>query len=506
MRLLQGTAGRPAMGRLQRVAVEHLRIRGKFPGGKDKPRSVFFQLGAAELDDDETTKLAKLAMTYKTSPLTIVASASEDEALLQEGELQLIMKQRLLAVVKTLKLKGYTGTAKGDLRGKAGLGNIDYRQARRVEIVPPMGATTLSRTRPAKYQNGGVEHTTRFDEVMKEANAFLDPAIATLSSANMDNGQRELLKRFFGDTSAATVANNLTLIKQHIGTRINHLLQVVDDTPVGGPGYVIAATSSGTSSALNDGVGDRSIVTLYPSFMNGAIADCAGTLIHEAAHGTPAIETKDFAYKSDRTIEFLDAERALKNSDSYVLLVRLLKVPGSVTAGKPNIDFNDDEMKQPEVFAGKRAIAWVEKWLTNAYQDVEELYNQVSPLKPGDRLPEGYYWNLMEKLHTEFQVTSPGQDVAPQDVVALAGIFHRLRAMRLLFSVGVGLLKGEAETTFIDNILATRQGFESTPPADQVKEALRAVINANGDIDVSHRDHFVNTIVFCKDASALGSP
>jgi hypothetical protein len=105
----------------------------------------------------------------------------------------------------------------------------------------------------------------------------------------------------------------------------------------------------------------------------------AQTLMHEGAHGTAGLETKDLGYGNERRIRTLSNAEALKNTDSYILLVKVLTAPAGVVVP---IGFAGDTpvgMKNPaEDRAAATALAHAEKWLITAWQDVGFAYADVN--------------------------------------------------------------------------------------------------------------------------------
>src|SRR6202011_2882637 len=89
--------------------------------------------------------------------------------------------------------------------------------------------------------------------------------------------------------------------------------------------------------------------------------------------------TEDKAYSHERLIEFLSLADALKNSDSYRLLVRLFDTPGSMAVGPATPDplAGGIVPGSAEEKAARRTIAWMEKWLIWSYQEMSSLYDTI---------------------------------------------------------------------------------------------------------------------------------
>src|SRR5690606_1074314 len=143
------------------------------------------------------------------------------------------------------------------------------------------------------------------------------------------------------------------------------------------------------------------------------------TLIHEASHANPVIPIKDIAYSSTRLISFLLPSDSRRNTDSYVLLMRLVHSPGSMPVGPATPDTlsgmtatgtgSDTEMSQ-------RSIAWLESWLNYGDFDTEILYSTiVASIAAGSWVTSGsneFNIQTMHRLATAFtpDLTDPGPD------------------------------------------------------------------------------------------------
>jgi hypothetical protein len=506
--------GQPAPpAHVQRVDVSGLRVTGAYKEAKYEDLTIFFKLSLASLDEIELQKIDDAAFDYENDELKLIASASEDEVLLDPDDLDDLLNERLAAVEQGLKSKGFKGTVQTAKKPRSGLGRIDYRESRQVEIVPPSKTSARSSERPPAYVEGTSDHTDRFDGVLKAAKKLLDPAIAALGIEPLDPTLGALVSQFFGDADQAKeVAKNLGLIQAHINTNVNHLLPLKEGKPEGRPGYAVAGPGNSaysTSTAYNEGTGANSLITLCKGFFEGDINAAAGTLIHEAAHGTVGLVTEDFAYAHERTIGFLDTARALRNSDSYVLLLRLFDKPGSVKVGRPLADTTASGMSPALKHAALRSVAWVEKWLITTYQDVEGLYQEVADLETGEKLKKpGYDYNLMEELHIDLRVTDPDLPITDEDRVALAGIYDRLLEMRHRFDDPVEITSLDDDTTWTNSgpTLDVPATFIDLTPLKQAEKVLRAVINANTAIRSTDQLGFSEVVSYIRKAAKLGEP
>src|SRR5262249_18075325 len=193
-----------------------------------------------------------------------------------------------------------------------------------------------------------------------------------------------------------------------------------------------AACESG-AAAQNSGTGGAARMTMCPTFFDPGKSkkNRGGTLIHEAAHGTPGLATKDFSYAHERLIGFLSLADALKNSDSYALLVRNFDVAGSQTIGPATPDVAVG-MAAAEELAARRSTAWLEKWLVWAYQEMSSLYDTVHASMAAGAWTNAYYEAMMGLVAPIFGVTPPPSVPTKLDKVKIAAIHDRFHTMRLV--------------------------------------------------------------------------
>ena len=224
-----------------------------------------------------------------------------------------------------------------------------------------------------------------FTTAQVRADALLANVISALGVAVLPASAVGLLHRFFGaGASKATVEANLSDLRTHVqnmSSPAKHRCANLCD-----------GSCAAGSAAYNTGTGAGAMMTLCPSFISEPLLDDrAGTLIHEGAHGTAGLTTSDDAYAHERMITFLSSADALNNSDSYVLFVRLLAAPGSMTVGPATPDVLGGGMTAPEENAVRRSVAWLERWLILAYQEMASLYSTVNCSRTAGAWTNAYY-------------------------------------------------------------------------------------------------------------------
>ena len=400
-------------------------IRGKFDESASFRNFAFFIEGSSTLDPAEKAKVDTFALPA-SAMLTLNGFASEEGS----GASNLTtVNSRLDAVAARLVLKGHhpAKITKVPLPS-SGEGRIDYRRMRSVEILQPGGASVVpSAAAPATAACGG-SNETDFKDGVDEARRMIDKSVTALTPP-IAAPMTALLDRFFrgwAPADAAAIKSNLSDIKTQLGRLLppaNHQCGTIK----------YAACESG-AEAQNKGSGATAMMTMCPSFFQAGKSKKGrgGTLLHEASHGTPGLVTRDKAYAHERLVEFLKLADALKNSDTYALLVRLFDVPGSMTVGPAVPDPLTGGMTPAEQAAAREAMAWMEKWLIWSYQEMSSLYDTIQASMAAGAWPpgSGYYQATMGLVAPLFGLTAPPALPTKTDKIKVAAIHDRFHIMR----------------------------------------------------------------------------
>jgi hypothetical protein len=454
-------------------AAHDFQIRGK--STETEPTFIFFRENSHTLDAAEQAKVDALKLPA-SDMLTLHGYSSEEGA---AADNVTTANARLDAVVARLTAApGPHDPAKITRleQSTRGQGVIDYRHMRSVEIVPPGGSSRVPPA-PVTAPCAGADETA-FVTGKAAADALIDASTTELGGA-IGATMTSLLTRFFGGVAAApAVRTNLIAIKAQLARLL----------PAGNHQCANSSVPACASSdAENRGTGAGAMMTLCPGFLGEpSVKKRGGTLIHEAAHGTPGVATHDHAYAHERRIEFLSPAEALANSDSYTLLVRLFDTPGSMTAG-PAVADTLTGMTGPEETAAKRTVAWLERWLIWAYQDMSDLYDAIR-----GTIAAGAWTRLFEKatmalVAPRFGLTAPPALPTFTDQVRVAAIHDRYHLMReTMHSSPITIHKVAAgtETWAAGPGASVNVGpaFFGDTPRHQLDRLLRAIVHATPDI------------------------
>jgi hypothetical protein len=477
-----------ALSVVQRAASD-FEIRGKFANAASFPNFVFFDAGSSTPDGVEKAKIAPFALPA-SDMLTLNGFASE------EGSAATNLasaNSRLNKVAAELVSKGHVAAkiTKNPLPD-SGEGRIDYRRLRAVEILRPGGASTVpAAAAPTTVACAGSKETD-FLEGEDAAEKMIDKSTTALTppiGAAM-SGQ---LTRFFpgwAAADAATVKTKLGDIKTQLGRlkpAANHRCATIK----------YPACESG-ADAENTGAGAAALMTLCPSFFDAGKTkkDRGGILLHEAAHGTPGLITKDHAYAHERMIEFLSLAVALNNSDSYRLLVRLFDTAGSMTVGPTPPDPLTGGMGPAEKTSARRTVAWTEKWLIWSYQEMSSLYKTIQNSIPGPAWTNAYYKATMDLVEPLFGLTPSSSLPTKTDKVKVAAIHDRfLRMRRVFWSTPVTLHKvaaaGDTWAPGPGGSVDLGTAFFAATPRAQLDRMLTAIAKATTGISAGFVSKYV---------------
>lgn len=500
---------------VRRALTPDFQITGISPEDAADPGMIFFGSGVSTIPASERPKIAALALP-KNRNLTLNGFSDEvGSAALNDT----IISARLQAVNKALVAAGHTGArARVNLRA-SGIGQINYRHMRSVEVIPTPGMLAFAPSAQPTCSVPGSEIApcgTAFTNSWPDANAAMSKAKAELAGAGTLAAQA-LLGTLFSAVPKATVQSNISKLATQVqGLPGNEVCHTSCDAGCGRPAF-----NTGTGIGLGGAK-----MTLCPDFLSsGDKAWQARTLIHESAHGTPGLAAKDIAYGSTRQINFLTAADQLRNTDSYVLLVWLLFRPGSINIG-PAIPDTILAMNPGEIAATRRAVAWVESWLNYGDFDTGILYETVNRSVPPalawdtSKLGDTFNIETMHRIAPIFGLTDPGAAMpftlpSAEDKSKIAGIHDRYDQMYKAVNWQVLTInKGPpgsdgwggrgASLPRLTQTATVGPSFFGLPAIDQVKHFIKLMATAISGISAGFRQKFVDAIDAIRNHRTLG--
>jgi uncharacterized protein DUF4157/lysine-specific metallo-endopeptidase family protein len=412
-------------------------------------KNIFFEPTLGTIPVDQAPKIpAIIAAVPAGTALYLDGYTSEDEP-------APLADTRATAVDSALGTAAppHTGPRTKRNQSALGIGRIDYLNVRKVEVQPSTGPPPLPTAPSTITRPCG----TAFAPAKARAVDFLNKAVTKLTPPIAAPTMAHLVDLFGGPVpgppavanataAAPTVRANLAKIRDHVSIEM-------------GPGPTVACHTfkdgrCHDSPAYNVGDGPAAVMTLCPDFLDNAAAvdENAATLVHEGSHGTAGLGIVDLAYGHTRMIQALSTGDAERNTDSYRLLVQLIASDLGLIAA-PTVGVAGDVRAIPDPIENKQAaiaLAHMEKWLTQAYQDASSVYDTVNSTIAATAWTAPTAAFDAETLHRVaplFGLTDPGS--APpfampttDDKIKLAGIHDRFLTMRsVMWSTPVTMTK-----------------------------------------------------------------
>jgi hypothetical protein len=488
--------------------------------------SIFFERGSETIPASEATKITALA-TPASRNLTLHGFASEDAS---AADRALRVTGRLNAVETALAGAGHTGTRTRVPHPDEGLGDVDYRHRRRVEVRPSLsgGAPAPTTVNPCNTAGSEVATGAALTACETAFTTAQTTAVAAVDAAERDvvttptAAANAVVNQFFSGVPRAAVNANLSAIAaqvRQLPTR--HRCHTSCDGGCGRPAYNSGRGLGATGSMM----------TLCPDFVTASLPFRIKTLIHEAAHANPVESIEDVAYASTRLIPFLLPADARRNTDSYVLLIRLVHSPGSMTFGPITPDVmagmtatgagSDTEQSQ-------RAVAWLESWLNYGDFDTEILYSTIhNSLVAGAWITTGsneFNIQTMNRLATAFapDLTDPGADGSPRttppteaDKLRVAAIHDRFdqmydvvnyRVLTVTRTAAGGAESWGSQTALprLNQSVTVAPTFFALTPVEQVRHLVRLMARARTDITSTFEEKYVDALDLIRRHRRLG--
>lgn len=488
---------------LQRLTVQRVdpefEVRGLSPAAGGTPGSIFFDLNSSAIPASEDAKL-KAFETVPPGTLTLKGFSSEEEA----GRPALVaarlaaVEARIQAVVLAPVAPG-TPTKVPDLA--SGVGRLDYRGVRRVEILAPGAASSVPNCSAGVDINPGPApnvFTTGRDAAV---NTLLPAAISALGTPNAP-ATKAALRLFGGTAQAAAVKSGLGKILAHFPNMDPQI--PLHDSAAGG--HRVINSCEGDVLAYNSGTGPGARMTVGPRYAaEPSVIERGLTLVHEGSHGTAGLATVDKAYSWQRLIDFLSPAAALANADSYTQFVRLINDPAAAGAAQHDVASTIPAAQRQRVLS---AVAWLEQWLVQGRLEVRSLYSAAAKASAGGAWAADdlfYRDNTMRDVAVRFALTAPPAVPTRDDQASIAGIFDRLWKLRTaLTGQSLELAPGSPSlwepgpgprVTLTPALLASAR-------ADQVRKLLGLIVDAAAFIESGRRPAYVTLV---KDMAARSS-
>jgi hypothetical protein len=389
-------------------------LEGLYPDAPKVRNRIFFERNNPMPPESESFKLDDLAETIGEQRVTLRAYASEDEV--GTGGAGFALARGI--VVKDMLAKLKPGAAiEVQALPEASAGEIDYRYWRSVQFVIGEAPPGDDERRPKEW-----ECTSQFlGDLKTQAGGYLGTALKNYS----DEKYKGAIATLFTDSFPETVAK----VKGNID-KIHAKLTGELDLRCALPGDEHCSIEGSARAYANQREG---YIVVCPSDPAKRSERDLLNLIHEVAHITPEVMTDDFAYSWEPLIGFLPQVIALRNTDSYTLLIRAMH-DGSDTVAMPRVrTIASDFANEAENQAIKEALSWVKTSIVETPRHIYALYEAVTralSTPPGWSGRDAPYRVVYERFTPLFQLTPLGAGgPTPEDQWKLAGVYDRMKAV-----------------------------------------------------------------------------
>lgn len=490
----------------------------------EREEDIYFARGSAELDSEDEKKIEHLAESHRGCALVLKGFVSEDERLeygaqLAEDRLQAVDAQ--LAAMghdqESDKCKPSPDTPLRELQPLLGAseGIRNYPERRKVEVLEAGEAVETNICPPGAPHHRSLDgaESAILEEAIDEGLGYIDTALSRLDAD--DEGANRALTAFFGGVEK----------REDIREKIDKLREHIDDVMRKEHRRGTACDPTCTAIAY------VSPLTLCDRFFRYGPRDRALFVIHEASHAS--LKTRDHAYGFRRTIHFIGQypDDSLKNTDSFVLLVKCLALgcilpsgeivlPGAFTFGlvrelfsavigegnvlkrKPWLEQRDDEIDldfdDDQAEKAKHDIAWLNSWLTTAYQYARIAYVAARESRLAGRWEKGE--SKFKRLADAFDIHRPKSGLPTmQDQLMAAAIWKRYRLMHDVTNQDLRIKKGSPATWTEGDQAPEKEvtlddAYFDMEPRARIEALLKMIVEATPGISPELESGYINFI------------
>jgi len=480
-------------------------------------QNIFFARGNKDVDKKtDATTIHDLITNNPAAEVTPQGFESEDELMefgpkLAEDRAKNVLKELQdeqtklkLDAAKQLKFKPAVG------KSEDSVGVIDYVATRRVhlEIAGKVAASGKScKIIPADWKDDHTGPCNKGDNPALEATTVkpaLDKAQKLLKKTHdelkkKDKTAKDTVKTWFGSEGLlATVTAKIKIWQDHLDNNLPGKHQCAD----------VCHGACDNTEAYNHDTGSSAMMTVCPLLLDpsNTLEHQALVLAHEAGHG--ALDLRDIAYDFSRLISVLqnDPVSALKNTDSYIFLIECLNgilspcVPPPILGDFSGLSASADPKAQDKA---KESISWLERWTDWVWQDVNNLYSNVSKSHAEGKWPKDTDSLTLKTLDKHFGISRRASQESPANLgeQVFVGVMNT-KLLKLHEQV-----KGDAkfllDTTSSDSSwdrqktpqeISLVEDFFKLGTRARVKTLLKILLTATTDIAVNLEDNYADFI------------
>ncbi len=472
-------------------------VRGRHPDSASFSKIAFYDYASSYLHSQERSKVDAMALPADRG-LELRGFASEEGDAAGNSAL---IGRRINAVKNRLINEGHEpGNISESPRLSDGANQIDYRRWRSVEMV----ATGAPATTPECASEPEFEvpcpaaKLSRIQTGLNRSKTMITNSITRIGDPVAFPHAQALLHRLFTGAATADVISGLSTIRTHLSTYSANTPQCA--TPC-------HSDCEGTMAYNNPEVTPDAMV-VCPGFHSTADTDYAAvTLLHEASHAAPGMQTSDHAYEWDRLLDQLNSTESLDNADSYTILVYLIHHPGARSIG-PVTDDTTNITDAGELAQMEPAIARVGQWVSLTSSETQSLYSEIRDARTAGAWTNAWYEEVMTLAANRFPLTSPPTAPVMNDQEKVAAIYDRINTMSNAMGQVLDIRKRNGSVANWETgpgaIVRVGPAFFGRPLVEQIEILLAALVRATPNISTVYHSKYVTYTKDIRVKNSLG--
>ncbi len=472
-------------------------VRGRHPDTASFSKITFFDYASSSLHLQERSKVDAMALPADRD-LELRGFASEEGDTTANSAL---IGRRINSVKNRLVNEGHEpGKISETPRLSDGANQIDYRRWRSVEMVETGAPATTPEcaTEPEFEVPCPVAKLSRIQTGINRSRDMITTSITRIGNPAGFPHTQTLLHRLFTGAATADVITGLSTIRTHLSTYSANTPQCATNCH---------SDCEGTLAYNNPEVTPDAMV-VCPGFHTSGDADYAAvTLLHEASHAAPGMQSSDHAYEWDRLLDQLNATESLDNADSYTMLVYLIHHPGARSIG-PATDDTTNITDAGELAQIEPAIARVGQWVSLTSSETQSLYSEIRDARGAGAWTNSWYEDVMTLAAHHYPLTSPPTTPVMRDQENVAAIFDRFSTMSNAMGQVLDIRKRNGSVADWQAgpgaIVRVGPSFFGRSLVEQIEILLAALTRATPNISTAYHSKYVGYTKDIRTKNSLG--
>ena len=472
-------------------------VRGRHPDSASFSKIAFYDYASSWLHPTERAKVDAMALPAdRDLELRGFASEEGDAA----GNSALIGR-RMNSVKNRLVDEGHEAAKiSPSPRLSDGVNQIDYRRWRSVEMVETgsPAITPECATQPEFEVPCPAAKMSRIQTGINRSRDMITTSITRIGNPAGFPHAQTLLHRLFTGAATADVITGLSTIRTQLSTYSANTPQCA----------TTCHSDCKDTTAYNNPEVTPDAMVICPGFHTSADTDYAAvTLLHEASHAAPGMQSSDHAYEWDRLLDLLNATESLDNADSYTMLVYLIHHPGTRSIG-PATDDTTNITDAGELAQIEPAIARVGQWVSLTGSETQSLYSEIRDARNAGAWTNSWYEEVMTLAANHYPLTSPPTTPVMRDQENVAAIYDRFNTMSNAMGQVLDIRKRNGSVAHWQAgpgaIVRVGPTFFGRSQVEQIEILLAALTRATPNISTAYHSKYVAYTKEIRTKNSLG--